>query len=98
MEGEPREVRKPKAWVVYGGPGHEREYVFSVEQLRGTNQVPADIADTVESELGAEGDVAYRGTRIEVIRKKPYGARDDQKVNAAFKRALGDGYNFIPAR
>jgi len=79
--------------------GHEREYTFNIEETSSREFLPKDIGRIVEEELGEDWCVRDRGTRIEVTCQKPYGARDDQKVRAAFEKALGQldqEYNFLP--
>src|SRR5687768_8889232 len=91
---------RPKAWLEYGLGGHEKEYIFSVEEATSREFIFDEIERSVQAELGKNWDVANRGTRIEVICKNPFGAREDERVRSAFEKALGqleEQYTFLPS-
>ncbi len=98
---------KPKSSLQFDPPGHYDEYVFLVEKWRASDPdtLPPEIGEVVREELGADWDVMDRGSRIEVVKKAPkdwkigeqFNKRDDDKVVAAFQKALaalGDPYEF----
>lgn len=81
---------KEEAWVQFGLPGHEHEYVF---RLKSEKNVPFEIADKVMNELGIDWRVLKRGGRLEMSSKKKYGERDDQKIKNAVQKAAFEKYD-----
>jgi hypothetical protein len=90
MEREriPENERQAAAWVEFGGPGHEWEYVLSFAKFDDKNFIPGDIQNGLKEELGTEWAVDNRGTRIEIVNNKKYGKRDDDAVRGAIKKVL----------
>lgn len=82
-----KEKRRPRAWVVFGGPGHEGEYVFTVEKDLSVYEI-GEIDSALSEELGDDWGVSNRGTRLEIINKKKYGARDDRTIREALEKVL----------
>lgn len=85
-KGEQEPMRE--AWVYFGNAGHEGEYVLSLEDFGAHNYIPGDIEMELKKELGTEWAVDNRGSRIEIFHRRPFGARDDEKVHAAIRNVL----------
>ena len=85
------EKRKPKAWLNFGLNGHEKEYVF----VMGGIDIPPDVEESIQTELGEEWELMNRGTRIEIRNRQEYGRRDDERVGSACRVALGDAFEFV---
>jgi hypothetical protein len=76
------------SYLSYGGGGHDKEYLVNVAGHDHENYIPNSMS-TKLAELLPGFDVCNRGSRIEVVGKKPYGFRDDDKVVAAVKAVVG---------
>ncbi|NQT49734.1 hypothetical protein HQ571_03515 [Candidatus Kuenenbacteria bacterium] len=90
---QPASPEKPKAYISFGGGGHDGEYMLNLEDCDHRSFIPQSLADQISAELGGEWDVSNRGTRIEVYYVDEYGHRDDEKVTAAIRKALGSQYD-----
>jgi len=82
------EQRKKKAYLNFGQPGHEDEYVLHLAD----DDIPYDMADKIKEILGENWQVLDRGTRIEIGHKRKFGLRDDKKVSGAVEQAISDKY------
>jgi len=87
VEGEPRipEEKKPEAWIKFGLPDHEDEYVLI---LGFDIDIPSGIEEEIRTNLGEDWEVLSQGGRLEIRNKKEPGARDDEKVREATRKAL----------
>lgn len=87
--GEKNKREKPlSAWVKFGVGGYESEYVLNLEDCNIDHFIPWNIKSEIKKELGEDWDVSNRGTRIEIVNKKKYGSRDDERVRGAIKKVL----------
>jgi hypothetical protein len=80
---------KPEAWLNFGMPGHETEYVLHVKS---DETIPWEIADKLSNELGIDWRIMRKGGRLEISSKKKVGHREDAKVKAAVQKTIFDSY------
>jgi hypothetical protein len=77
-----------KSYLMFGGGGHEGEYVLNVAGHFKDEFIPQLLSNKLQSLL-PNFVVDNRGTRIEIV-GKPYGSRDDDAVSAAVKKVFGE--------
>lgn len=84
-----------RAWVEFGGPGHESEYIFATDNADdGSFLYDVDVA--LSESLGNDWCVSNRGTRLEIVNKKKFGARDDEKIRKTLETIIKPlGYSLI---
>ena len=87
VEAEPMQ----KAYLSFGAPGHDFEYVFTVHDEEEERNLPA-IAHGVQVLLGTEWSVRFRGSRLEITSTSSSGLRGDEAVQNAFKKVLNGKY------
>lgn len=75
-------------WLVFGGGGHEREYVLNIPEYDHNNYIPRSIECALQERLPG-WDVCNRGSRIEITHKEPYGIRIDTEVYPAVFDVIG---------
>ena len=86
---------KPLALVEFGVGGHEKEYIVILHDYDLDEYIPGEVEDEIQSALGQEWRVDNRGTRLEIVNNKKFGARDDAVVVTAVKKILAEkGYRF----
>ncbi len=83
--------QKEEAWLNFGMPGHETEYVLHVKS---DETIPWEIADKLSNELGIDWRILRKGARLEISSKKKTGLREDAKVKAAVQKTIFDVYVF----
>lgn len=90
------EKRQYRAWLEFGGPGHENEYVFTTENTK-DERFLREIDRAISQVLGDEWAVSNRGTRLEIINIKRFGLRDDKQVREALEEIIKShaGYRLI---
>jgi hypothetical protein len=81
---------KEEAWVQFGMPGHDDEYVL---RLKSDKNISYELADKVMNELGADWRVLRRGGRLELSSKKKAGLRDDEKIKSSIQKAVLEKYD-----
>lgn len=87
IEAEPT----PRAYLSFGAPGHDFEYVFTVHDETEERNLPA-IAHGVQLALGADWSVRFRGSRLEITSANGAQLRDDEVVGGALKKVLGERF------
>lgn len=96
---ESREQPKPKVWVEWAGPGHEREYTVNFEGYghslngSGENYIPEQFVQRLKA-LAEEGfDISNRGSRLEIYPPKDTKSFDAHfNVAGAMKACFGEEY------
>ena len=89
----PEKEKRTRAWLEFGNPTHESEYILSLEGFSDPkNSIPREITARIKENLGKEWDVSYRATRIEISNNQEFGKRDDEKVKSAVEKALGEKF------
>ncbi|MFA6391343.1 MAG: hypothetical protein WCW66_01135 [Patescibacteria group bacterium] len=89
--------RKPQAFIRFGLPGHETEYVFKTQanKYSEAETMSDEWEYAITQQLGAEWAVMNRGERIEIIPPRSQRTPEtDQKVNQVIMSVIGDGYEF----
>jgi hypothetical protein len=89
-----QEQSKPRAWLIFDRPGHEGEYVFNIDLNMNPQNVPFELQEKIEQELGSGWFVESRsgGSHLEICNRTR--TRDDEKVIEAVRRILGAEYEF----
>lgn len=96
MEGLERKVAvetepMPKAYLSFGAPGHDFEYVFTVHDEEEERNLPA-IAHGVQLLLGSDWSVRFRGSRLEIMSTNVPERRNDEVVQTALRKVLNGKY------
>jgi hypothetical protein len=94
LEKEP----KPIAHVMFGSPGHEKEYVLNIYpgKYSMAEEIPYGWENRLEKLLGKGWSVMNRGARIEIMPPDlKRTAETDAKVTEAIKSIIGNDYELI---
>jgi hypothetical protein len=89
--------RRPHAFIRFGLPGHENEYVFKTQanKYSEAETLPDEWEANIAQQLGEEWAVMNRGERIEIIPPNNQRTQEtDQTVNEVIQNIIGEGYEF----
>jgi hypothetical protein len=94
-------ARRPHAYLEFGGPGHETEYVFRIQATKYSmaEGAPDHWEQELLAALGEGWSVADRGARIEIT--PPNSRRSvetDGQLRRVIKSLIGENYEFLETR
>ena len=91
-------ARKPHAYIEFGGPGHETEYVFTTQanKYSEAQELPTEWENKLIVLLGEGWSIMNRGARIEIVPPNSIRTSEtDSKLREAVKSLINKESEFV---
>lgn len=81
--------KMPHAYIEFGGPGHETEYVFTIHPTKYSEaqNLPFELEESLTKTLGDGWSIMNRRYRIEII---PPNSKRTSESDAKLRKAIED--------